>query len=70
MVWLSPRMHDNRSGQRCLLSINVILAEEEGETEIGEDGWTATAESGCLAALFTAMVAITGGGPQLLTPIP
>ena len=49
------------------LAIEVIYAKGNGKIEVLNDGWTAVAVGGDLAGLFEDTVAVTKGGPVVLT---
>lgn len=50
-----------------VLAIEVIYQQGGHEIKLAANGWTIETADGSLAALFEHTVAITGGGPQVLT---
>ncbi|MEX2028687.1 MAG: type I methionyl aminopeptidase [Candidatus Curtissbacteria bacterium] len=50
------------------LAIEVIYAQGTGEVKIEDDNWTISTEDGSLGGLFEQTIAVTNGGPIVLTP--
>ena len=53
-----------------VFAIEVIYQKGEHDITIDEDGWTIKTADGSLSALFEHTVAITAGGPLVLTKLP
>ncbi|HEA66098.1 MAG TPA: type I methionyl aminopeptidase [Desulfobacterales bacterium] len=49
------------------LAIEPMVNEKGHEVEVLEDGWTAVTKDGCLSAHFEHTIAITDGGPVILS---
>lgn len=49
------------------LAVEVMYAQGSYEVDVLEDGWTTVTRNGGLAAMFEHTVAITTGGPRVLT---
>lgn len=49
------------------LAIEPMINEKGYEVEVLEDGWTAVTKDGCLSAHFEHTIAITDGGPVILS---
>ena len=50
-----------------VLAIEPMVAQSRTTVSIGEDGWTAPTQNGCLASHYEHTVAITKNGPRILT---
>jgi methionyl aminopeptidase len=50
-----------------VLAIEPMVAMGRPETRVLKDGWTAVTKDGSLAAHFEHTVAVTAGGPLVLT---
>jgi methionyl aminopeptidase len=49
------------------LAIEPMVNEKGHEVEVLKDGWTAVTRDGCLSAHFEHTIAITDGGPVILS---
>ena len=54
--------------ENMVLAIEVIYTQGSGRVKLEEDHWTISTVDGSLAGLFEQTVAITKGGPIVLTP--
>lgn len=62
-----PETQGPRLEVGMVLAIEPIATNGDPEVFIKEDGWTAVTRSGKLSAHFEHMVAVTEGGPKILT---
>jgi len=51
------------------LAIEIIYTQGDGEVILEDDGWTISTRDGKISGLFEKTIAITGGGPLILTPL-
>ena len=56
--------------QNMVLAIEVIYAQGSGEVKLEKDNWTISTVDGSLGGLFEQTIAISKGGPIVLTPYP
>jgi len=67
--YFRPGMPNPRLQEGMVLAIEPMINEGAAELEILDDGWTAVTADGKLSAHFEHSIAITAGGPDILSEL-